>query len=437
MTHSAPRTPLKGVKKDQFQDHGLGWSQRYARPDDIRDHLPEVWLLTPENLGKSLYAWKTGPLARLSQILSRRFLTEAWEFEFNSQPRRMPETLQNVHSFFRAAVSAFPFWQNTLKPQLESALSQYLGRHASFDLRPDILTIEEWLTQQLAASFAADAGGATTPLDRMGEGWQALVRVAALDVLRSFPEDMKDRVVVLFEEPETYLHPHLRRKLRVVLEQLASQGWVVVVATHSPEFVCFGSRQQVTRLWRTGELLSHGSISSSLVSNSARFQERLDEHGNHELLFSSKAVIVEGKDDFFAVRCCLAKLSVDLDARGVTILGVGGVENIPEYAKMASRLEVPWCAITDEDKQPDGTIRPKTCEVRAALEQRKTDRDLSKQWPVDLERCLGISTGKATPQWQATNLDPLTLEDAESSFPELLRTCREVKHWIESLDHET
>ena len=186
-----------------------------------------------------------------------------------------------------------------------------------------------------------------------------------------------------------------------------------IIATHSPEFVCFGSRQQVTRLWRTGELLSHGSISSSLVSKSARFQERLDEHGNHEFLFSSKAVIVQGKDDFFAVRCCLAKLSLDLDARGVTILGVGGVENIPEYAKMASRLKVPWCAITDEDKQPDGTIRPKTCEVRAALEQRKTDRDLSKQWPVDLERCLGISTGKATPQWQATNLDPLTLEDAE------------------------
>ena len=131
----------------------LGWSQRYARPDDIRDHLPEVWLLTPENLGKSLYAWKTGPLARLSQNPLAPVPTEAWEFEFNSQPRRMPETLQNVHFFLEPQCRHSLSGRTRSSRRLESALSQYLGRHASFDLRPDILTIEEWLTQQLAASL--------------------------------------------------------------------------------------------------------------------------------------------------------------------------------------------------------------------------------------------------------------------------------------------
>ena len=72
-----------------------------------------------------------------------------------------------------------------------------------------------------AVAFATDTGGATTPLERMGDGWQSLIRIAALDVLTQFPEQVRERVVLLFEEPETYLHPHLSRKLRGVLERLA------------------------------------------------------------------------------------------------------------------------------------------------------------------------------------------------------------------------
>src|SRR3990172_5355670 len=104
------------------------------------------------------------------------------------------------------------------------------------DLRPDIRAIEDWLAQQLVVAFATDSGGATTPLEKMGDGWQSLIRVAALDVLSQYPDQIRERVVLLFEEPETYLHPHLVRKLRSVLEQLAGNGWTVVTATHVAAF---------------------------------------------------------------------------------------------------------------------------------------------------------------------------------------------------------
>jgi energy-coupling factor transporter ATP-binding protein EcfA2 len=58
----SPRTPLKGETKEKYKDHGLGWKQVYAKPADIWANLPEVWLLTPDNLYRSLYEWKTGPL---------------------------------------------------------------------------------------------------------------------------------------------------------------------------------------------------------------------------------------------------------------------------------------------------------------------------------------------------------------------------------------
>src|SRR5690606_23394757 len=87
------KTPLKGAAKKEFEGMGLGYRRFYARLDHIRDHMPDVWLLTPQNLRRSLYDWKTGPLQRLSRMLAERFLDTNWQFEYGGKPRRMPETL--------------------------------------------------------------------------------------------------------------------------------------------------------------------------------------------------------------------------------------------------------------------------------------------------------------------------------------------------------
>jgi putative ATP-dependent endonuclease of the OLD family len=55
------RTPLQGTTKAELADHsGVGWTQSSARHDHIRDDLPEVMLLTPQNISQSLFQWKTG-----------------------------------------------------------------------------------------------------------------------------------------------------------------------------------------------------------------------------------------------------------------------------------------------------------------------------------------------------------------------------------------
>ncbi len=429
ITYSS-RTALKGSTKDRYKGQGLGWTPRYARPDEIRDALPEVWLITPENLGRSLYQWKTGPLSKLSELLSSRFLTEKWEFEYEGKKRKMPKTLESVHAFFRQAVDEFPFWKTELRPKLEEALSRYVGRQAAIQLKPDIQTIEEWLAQQLAAAFAADSGGTVTPLERMGDGWQALVRVAALDVLRGYPEVLRERVVLLCEEPETYLHPHLRRRLRDVLEDLAAAGWLVAAATHSSEFVKFGSGQQIQRLWREGEQVIAASLSAATVAQAAQLQEKLEERGNHEFLFSSKAVFLEGKDDLFALRTGLEKLKTDLDGRSVSLVTVGGVENLPDYTAIATQLRIPWCAVTDEDIQPDGSIKPRTKEIRAILASASTAADLQVLWKGSLESTLKKSVGKALPKWQSEHVEPKTIEALRKDCPDYVITCEQVDAWI-------
>jgi ABC-type cobalamin transport system ATPase subunit len=431
ITYSA-RTPLSAAAKKTHGQHGLGYRPQNARLGEISTFLPEVWHLGPENLYPALFVWRTGPLKRLAQILSERFLSQEWTFVYRDKNQPMPATMKSVHGFFAAAVAEFPFWKDDLRPKLESALGQYLGRQAKVTLRPTIQTIEEWLTQQLAAFFASDGGGAATPLECMGGGWQTLVRLAALDVLRQFPDAAKERVVLLYEEPETFLHPHLRRKLRNVLQDLSQAGWVVVCSTHAPEFVSFQLPQQVVRLERSGDVVSARSLLTASVPAAAKLQEKLDEHGSHEMLFGNAVVLGEGKNDEHALRLSLEKAGVDLDGRSVSIVGVGSAQNLLAYVRIAKALGISWCAVLDEDKLPGSPVNPNTLKVRNDLLAEQGPNDEVALWPGKLELSLGLpATEKATPEWQEHQLAPLSISDLAATHRPFATTCTSVKQWLD------
>jgi len=428
----SPRTALKGPTKETFEGHGVGWKPVYAKPSDIFPNIPEVWLLSPDNLFKSLYEWRTGPLHRLSKMLTERFLETDWVLDYHGNQQEMPAAIRKMREFFKSAVTEFPFWKDDLKPKLETAIGDYIGKQARVDLQPDLQTIEDWLKQQLQASFAADVGGPLTPLERMGHGWQSLMRLAALDVISQYPEQVRDKVVLLFEEPETFLHPHLRRKLRNVLDRLASQGWYIVCATHAPEFISFTSSQSVVRLWREGNDVEMGSIATSNLSAETKFQEKLDEYGNHEMLFCNRLILCEGKDDVFAAQAYLQKTGVDLNSRSISILGVGGIASLPEYARMASELRIPWCAITDEDLEAGGSVKEKTKDVRDQLVKLRKVNDILVEWPGDLESMFGVTGGsKATPKWQRHNVEHKSLSDLKVQCPGYVTSGEKLRAWVE------
>jgi predicted ATP-dependent endonuclease of OLD family len=110
-----------------------------------------------------------------------------------------------------------------------------------------------------------------------------------------------------------------------VLEQLASNGWTIVTATHAPEMISFAKPQMVARLWRRPDGVGKGELRTTDAGSHATFQERLDERGGHEMLFAQRAVLCEGKDDVFAIRLFLNKRGFDLDGRGVSIINAGDV----------------------------------------------------------------------------------------------------------------
>lgn len=418
------RTPLRKNDKEQWVEHNIGYSAPYARLDDIYEHTPEVWYFKPQNIEASLYLWKTGPIQKLSKLLVQRFMNDSWMFE----QRQMPKAMQDGHQFFRRVVEAFPFWKDDMKPKLETVFSRYVGSQAQVDLRPDILSFEDWLSQQLSVSLATDPNSVPTPLRSMGDGWQSVIRLAALEALTEYPELVRERLILLLEEPETHLHPHLRRKIRSVLGQLAAMGWTIVYTTHSSELVSFDSTQTITRMTRIAGKVKHQSVATDDIDPDAKLQSKLDDNGAHDFLFGNGAIFCEGKVDSFAVKLGLEKSGIDLDSRSISVTKCGSVTSIPAFAKIAAALGIRFCALSDEDKQTDGKVKPQTSKAREQIQNHISDFDVQVQWPVDLEACLKIENGKATPEKCAQLLDQ---EDWQREFPDYQASLRGIATWID------
>ena len=240
---------------------------------------------------------------------------------------------------------------------------------------------------------------------------------------------VKERIILLLEEPETHLHPHLRRKVRRVLSALAAKGWTVVYTTHSPELVSFQEKQVITRLVRSKGKVVSRSVNTDDIEDPAKLQSKLDDNGSHDFLFGTCVVFCEGQNDSFAVRQGFDKVEMDYDARSVSIMQCGGVSGIPAFSGIAQTLGIRWCALTDQDLLPTGEIKIKTQQARDALDRIQGEADMQVQWNIELEHCLGVTEGKATPEVVAEKLESPTWQ---ADHPDYKATLASIATWIDS-----
>ncbi|TIL28376.1 AAA family ATPase [Mesorhizobium sp.] len=423
------RTKQSEADKKALVDQNVGWKTVNAKIDEVRDHLPETWFFKPEDIEASLYIWKTGPLAKLSRHLAERFMSDSWEMEtVNGDKREMPATLENGYRFFQQIVEAFPFWKDVMKPDLERVFSGYVGGAARIDLKTSTQSIKDWLAQQLMISMATDPESAPTPLRSMGDGWQSVIRLAALEALTLYPELIRERVVLLLEEPETHLHPHLRRKIRKTLGDLATKGWTIIYTTHSSELVSFEDKMAITRLVRTKGSVSMRTVYTDKIEAPAKLQSKLDDNGSHDFLFGTAAVFCEGPSDTFSLKYGMEKLGFDLDGHAVSITLCGSCTAIPSFAYIASALGIRWCALTDEDRLPDQTVKPQMVRQRANIEKHRTSSDAQVMWKVDLETSLGILKGGANSE---NIFEKLNLPGWTTDFPKFKATLSEIATWVD------
>lgn len=239
--------------------------------------------------------------------------------------------------------------------------------------RAFIFTLLQHLAKALSEQTSDEGEGGQAPIESEGVG----------EVISDAGENPSHTVILAIEEPELYQHPIKQRHLARVLREISAGSIVgvmsrtqIMLCSHSPHFVSTEHFDEI-RLARREALQADGplhcvlgSLSYAIV-NSALDGAYLSAVGSHteeslkarlhvldegvsEGFFSDVAVVVEGVGDRAALLAVADAKGIDLTAKGIAVLPVGGKGNIDKAVAIFSQLGIPTYAVfdSDQDKNP-------------------------------------------------------------------------------------
>ncbi|WP_331757607.1 AAA family ATPase [Streptomyces albidoflavus] len=202
--------------------------------------------------------------------------------------------------------------------------------------------------------------GISGPFKTKGDG---LRRSVAFAILRAYVDLKTTRpthaassqqpALLLFEEPEVFLHPQAQRRLFEALT-LFSQYNDVLVSTHASAFCAPGGTQTFVKVVKDHALIPPASRTCvvDLSEIDARDQFEIITHENNEAaFFASSVLLVEGPSDRTLLTHIARTLNPqwDFDKHGAAIAKVEGKGSIERYRSFFQRFEMRVAVVADLD----------------------------------------------------------------------------------------
>jgi len=186
------------------------------------------------------------------------------------------------------------------------------------------------------------------------------------DVAEEFERvDNRKDYLVLFEEPELFLHPKLLKGLRSLIYKVSEDTYPyqVLCASHSPQMIDISKpKSSLGRMIKEEEQTTIFQIDEEDLQNAAdattkaELKEELYEILRFnpficESFYADEVVLVEGPTEEIILRGYL-KSKEDEISKDLFIVNCGTVNNIPFFQKVFSKFHIKYHVICDTDSKP-------------------------------------------------------------------------------------
>lgn len=214
--------------------------------------------------------------------------------------------------------------------------------------------------------------GPWTPLEGKGQGFQRALYLALLralaEELRATGGDIHRPFLLLFEEPEAFLHPALQREMGDILESISASNQVIV-ATHSPLLVTPQRIRNVLILRQATSADTNLHATCCLVPDPDLLPDPDDKQlssllrfsSSAEFLFADRALVVEGPSDRALLEASWYVLRKSQGAGrqpvDLAIVEAGSKAVVPVWVKYLRAIGLSTCGVVDLDFLWDGAGR--------------------------------------------------------------------------------
>jgi predicted ATP-dependent endonuclease of OLD family len=280
--------------------------------------------------------------------------------------------------------------------------------------------------------------------ESFGHGFQrhlilALIRISANSITSS-PEPKRNEFspefeLILFDEPEAFLHPPRQNLLDTSLRQLTAQsGKQVIAATHSPLFVSCNTdsiadliilrkaqgRTEIGQITRENlqNIFEDNQRIRQIIQTSKNQNDKdllLDlETAKHflwlnpercSLFFANRVLIVEGLSEQVLINHLLKEGKLQTDGCGVFVLEVAGKYNIHRFMNLLSQMKIEHAVLYDKDNARTGEEKEKQDALSQLIRDSKNPYTVGMDTlPDNLESFLGIKVPKEERRWKASHV---------------------------------
>jgi len=187
--------------------------------------------------------------------------------------------------------------------------------------------------------------------------WHWVIRQALFNFLAflqtTTPATFKE-YIILFEEPELFLHPDVAFKLRKSLYEVAeSDSYQILCCSHSPLMIDISKpHSSIVRIIKDGDETTHSiQVGDNVFSENGEmksFVQMINRFNPHicEVFYSNKIILVEWDTEAVVFRYLLSNFFPDSE---ILVLNCGTKNNMPFFQKILNHFKIQYFVIHDTD----------------------------------------------------------------------------------------